>query len=430
MRANGENQEKVIRPDFNRANINDITKSWTTRKLLFLSLVTILGVFLVLEACAFFFFLFRGQVKGNLAFHPLFRTIGYQSTTFKDDRFTFDPFLSYRFKPNTRYGNLVINEHGFIGNGGNFPDLFAKKKDICRIFILGGSSVAGSGASNNDKTITAQLENLLNNRLSQQFEVINAGVDGYFSFNELSYFLFDIIWYQPDIVIFYNGYNDYAYSNWSGGYKDEYQKLHNRPNFHEYALYLLTVFPKLEKQQSTINLDIVFSKLYLTSLMRKIINKFLNTASLNTNIDVRSIRSKVRLSPEEAAILYASNIESALGAAMAHKIKIIYALQPTLINKQVLTGNERIIINTRPVFNLQWSNAETINRFYEASRSKYAKLQQKVNSNNVQVIDLSAQMWQGVSDEIYLDEVHTNDYGNYIIADALFDIITQKLGYR
>lgn len=407
-----------------KKDLEDPTSNWSRKKIVFFSLITLLIGLIVLEGAAFLFFLIRGEVHGDLAFHPLFRSLGFRSSAFSDNRFAFDPFLAYRYHPNTKYLNLAINEHGFIDNGRPFPDLFHKDKNVTRIFLLGGSSLAGSGASSNATTIAAQLEKLLNEQRPGRYEVINAGVDGYFSYNELAYCLFDLINYQPDILIFYDGWNDFAYSNWLGGYKNQYQKDHCRPNYHEYALYLLTIFPQLEKNTNIINYNALFSKSYLTIFMKRFIGRFMKTDLVINNVDVRNSKSKIRLTPDEAAGFYTANVASAAGLAASQDIKVIYALQPTILDKPALTVQEKGYFSSRPALTSELSNPRKIGEFYAAVRRGYASLQEKFSSDpRVVITDLSPTMWQGVTEEVYLDEIHTNDVGNRIIAKKLSDLI-------
>ena len=44
------------------------------------------------------------------------------------------------------------------------PEFNEKRKNIIRIVILGGSAAWGSGASNNDNTISGHLETMLNDK--------------------------------------------------------------------------------------------------------------------------------------------------------------------------------------------------------------------------------------------------------------------------
>ena len=131
-----------------------------------------------------------------------------------------------------------INEQGFRDRE---PLTVDKPADEVRIFLLGGSTAFGYGNSSNETTISEFLEARLEQRLAQQksspklyqpdvlpydennrkqalakpaklksgkYRVINAGVPGYASGNELAQLALSILQYKPDLIIVLDGYPD------------------------------------------------------------------------------------------------------------------------------------------------------------------------------------------------------------------------------
>ena len=131
-----------------------------------------------------------------------------------------------------------INEQGFRDRD---PVSLAKPADEVRIFLLGGSTAFGYGNSSNEATISEFLEARLEQRLAQQksspnlyqpnvlpydennkkqalakpaqlksgkYRVINAGVPGYTSGNELAQLALSILQYKPDLIVILDGYPD------------------------------------------------------------------------------------------------------------------------------------------------------------------------------------------------------------------------------
>ena len=135
-------------------------------------------------------------------------------TTFGD----FDPITQTRHLPGSMYAELSVNQHGFIGNGHDEDQLNAfpeKPEDLIRVILLGGSSTAGSGVTENGHTISAQLERLLNSEeventglAGTRFQVLNFGIAGGYTALEFMKFWTEIVHYQPDIVITLDGFND------------------------------------------------------------------------------------------------------------------------------------------------------------------------------------------------------------------------------
>ena len=98
-----------------------------------------------------------------------------------------------------------INSLGFRGS--EFSEI--KSPDTYRIFMVGGSTMFGSGASSDETTIPGILQKLFDSDNSvQKIEVINAGINGANSNTELNLIADKLLWYEPDLVIAYDGLND------------------------------------------------------------------------------------------------------------------------------------------------------------------------------------------------------------------------------
>lgn len=96
--------------------------------------------------------------------------------------------------------NIRINSKGFIG--AEFED--KKPEGVYRIFTLGDSCTFGGDW---DMSYAAFLGKRLN-AASKNFEVINAGIEGYNSEYALGRLKDDILTYSPDLVTIYIGWND------------------------------------------------------------------------------------------------------------------------------------------------------------------------------------------------------------------------------
>jgi hypothetical protein len=138
-----------------------------------------------------------------------------------------DGLLGYRLIPSSltveeSWTWRATNEQGLIISDPESPlknYAIPKPNDIYRIIVLGGSTVEGDGATGSLATLPAKLNIVLNESFApedqsgRRFEVINAGVGGYASAQELLYFLSSLRKYSPDLVISYNGWNDLKYEN-------------------------------------------------------------------------------------------------------------------------------------------------------------------------------------------------------------------------
>lgn len=110
-----------------------------------------------------------------------------------------------------------------------------KPENVYRIIMLGGSTLYGIGATgiypstptlNNEQTISHYLDTKLKHHVSnsnigkdgKRIEVINAAVVAYTTFQHLVYFNEVLFEYDPDLVVFLDGHNDFyyyeQYNNW------------------------------------------------------------------------------------------------------------------------------------------------------------------------------------------------------------------------
>lgn len=117
--------------------------------------------------------------------------------------------ISWQYKPDS-IGRRVIGEFNIsyiINSFGNRDKerTFMKKPNTTRILVVGDSITAGFGVEQNE-TFTYLLERMLNNG-SRNFEVWNAGVEGYSQDTEYVYLVNNIKNISPDmvVVVFYAG---------------------------------------------------------------------------------------------------------------------------------------------------------------------------------------------------------------------------------
>ncbi len=117
-----------------------------------------------------------------------------------------DDQLIFRHKPSweTRYGPVRVsyNEQGLRDRA-----ILPKNKDEYRVLALGDSVTFGWGVDQ-DRTFAARLEPLLQERLHRPVRVINSGVGGYNTVQEVTYFKRDGVALQPDLVLLTYVQND------------------------------------------------------------------------------------------------------------------------------------------------------------------------------------------------------------------------------
>lgn len=110
-----------------------------------------------------------------------------------------DPVLAYRNQPGQRGPGFAVNSRGYRG-----PELRAREAGVPRIVLLGGSAAFGFGIGSDGDTLAARLEREL-----APAEVVNAGVIGYVSGQELALLRAEVLDLDPQVVIAFDGWNDF-----------------------------------------------------------------------------------------------------------------------------------------------------------------------------------------------------------------------------
>jgi lysophospholipase L1-like esterase len=102
------------------------------------------------------------------------------------------------FRGKDRHGNpIIINSHGFRGG----ERALAKPSGVFRILVLGDSVAFGQGVAA-EATFSDQLERLLNEASSDlEVEVLNSGVRGYNTYQELLLLKEVGFKFDPDLVL-------------------------------------------------------------------------------------------------------------------------------------------------------------------------------------------------------------------------------------
>lgn len=121
--------------------------------------------------------------------------------------------------PNQENQSITINSLGFRGD-----EFSVDKSDSnYRIFMLGGSTMFGYGATSDKTTIPGYLKEFFHRDYEEyDIEIINSGIQGADSFDELNLIKTKLLNYSPNMIIIYDGWNDLRernsastiYNNW------------------------------------------------------------------------------------------------------------------------------------------------------------------------------------------------------------------------
>ena len=107
--------------------------------------------------------------------------------------------------PNQKTESITINSLGFRGDEFSID----KPDSTYRIFMLGGSTMFGYGATSDKTTIPGYLKEFFyKDYEGYDVEIINSGIQGADSFDELNLVKTKLLSYSPNMIIIYDGWND------------------------------------------------------------------------------------------------------------------------------------------------------------------------------------------------------------------------------
>jgi len=112
--------------------------------------------------------------------------------------------------PDQSTDSITINNLGF--RGAEFE--IQKPLNTYRIFMVGGSTMFGAGATSDETTIPAYVQQLFNEKnIGFGVEIINSGIQGADSNTEWKFIEQKLVTFSPDLIIIYDGWNDLRANN-------------------------------------------------------------------------------------------------------------------------------------------------------------------------------------------------------------------------
>jgi len=307
------------------------------------------------------------------------------------------------------------DQYGFVDNGYHreLPDEF--NKDHIGVVMLGGSCAMGLGATDNSKTISAVLEKKLGQGTSSKISVINAGCGGYNSWDEMIYFLTEIILKKPQIVVSFTGLNDFVAEYFGSKYYDEripntsrsLEDIAEAIKFKNYKLSFLELLSHKFKQK----------KFY-----KKILNIYRGAkgdVKLNEQNFVWGLENiKKKYDPKVVSLFWKNQI-SILGACKAHNIKCHLYIQPCYFwnKKKTLTSEEKNGINfDRKLFKEHYEDTckKYYNDFLNETKNYLNNYDQKDN-----FFESLVDIFDNLDEQCYIDNCHLSNTGQEIVANKI-----------
>jgi len=284
--------------------------------------------------------------------------------------------------PNQNFEHIKINSIGIRG------DDISPKENQLRIIMIGGSTTFGSRSISDQTTIPLQLSKLFQSKFDDHVEVINAGIGGASSFNEIEFLEQKLLTLNPDVIIVYDGWNDLVNPVVENSIKNVWEI------------------------NAQIFLKDVESYFYLPRAIEKISHKI----SSMIYLEIYGIQNlRYAQDSEEVfakkAKLWSERWSFECDKLSLENVDVHIFLQPILgAGNKSYSEYESYLINDKSL--------QRVSQHYDLLRKELPKLSEKCNSIN----DIS-DVFDNVNVPIYFDLGHTSDLGNKIIAEKIFDKI-------
>lgn len=330
-----------------------------------------------------------------------------------------DALLGWRLGKNKTARHY--NKYLYITNGQGFASLgedefrYARPKPAWtyRIIVLGGSTVMGDGVPVPADNLPACIRRAIEEHIprSKRLEVINAGVGGYDSSNEFLYLISELINYEPDLVIVYDGWNDEAYSN------RDLAKRPNAPN----SLKLKVQYDYDERLNASYEFGGSFAIFAEGTLVS--IRKALAHTGIGLPIMIaldRVLAQKKEVEPAapynpSSITRYRENLENILLIAEKHSAGVALFLQPIIgVDDKPYTPEEL----STPI-----SDMKTRKLFYADASAMFSNLKKRYFRPGSTCIEDMSKIFDHTRETVYADSGHIQRRGNEIVARK----IVQKL---
>lgn len=293
----------------------------------------------------------------------------------------------YQMLPDQHFQTININSHGFRG-----PEFsILPSENTFRIFVVGGSTTFGTGTTSDSTTIPGFLQTKFDNEtLSKNIEIINAGISGLFSGTEVGLIKQQILNYEPDLLIIYDGWNDIGkkYENYFDGVTSEDLNhiSKEKDTFYEFG-------------------ELLFS----SSTLVKVI--YTNLDYLPMSFAGPAVYQFEGTEIEKKANIWTTRWTEICKLGNEQGFDVVIIVQP------ILGSSDR---NMSQFEQKQFEWKENERRL--PALETYAKNLEKINNHCTSTADLR-NVFDGIDEPLYLDSVHLGDYGNKIVSEKIYELI-------
>jgi hypothetical protein len=313
------------------------------------------------------------------------------------------PFTAYKNLPSQRTAVFTINSRGLRAEEG------AERDPAPKIVFLGGSAAFGVGAQGNQDTIPYVLESSM-----KPYKILNAGVVGFLSGQELTYLVTELVDYHPVLVVAYDGWNDLFDSMYFPRNENE---LGFNSNFFGIESQLVSNY------QTQVSPEKSFGRLLEATsteslLLTRLRQKFSGHAA-------------VRRAPHEDILdavvrNYTNNLHKMALVSNAWNARFIVVFQPELGQKLRPTTLEKKALD------IGMSGSKNYQEEFPTLYKKFiSQAKRLLTEEGIEWIDINENTgYRDSAENLFVDVVHTNRQGNEVVANILSPKLLQLANDR
>ena len=281
-----------------------------------------------------------------------------------------------------------------------------------RVIILGGSTVEGDGAEDISSNLASHLKKRLSKRISN-IEVINAGVGGYRSRQQLLYYITELYLYNPDLVIFYDGWNDLQFARETTYNMSELTTNTTATNLSNNIL-LKNSYSTIASIKRTFFLTFhSFSNLISGTGFGEILRRF---SYIFNNKKQKEDNTQQKINYEKAAKSHILNINYAIMFSEKNNISFAYFLQPLMgVDGREINQIESDLFKNQ-TFEDRKEYYSVIGKSLKILKDEYDKI------GKVCINDISKTALKNTENlRVYEDSGHLLSKGNFYVAKKIND---------
>ncbi len=296
-----------------------------------------------------------------------------------------------------------------------------KNDKTFRIILLGGSNVAGIGTSGYKYNLASQIKKELKKTIKKEnFEILNAGVPGYYSEQIFLQLIYKLKTYNPDLLILHHGWNDSQYfeslSKLNSNNELFINREHVKMNYIVENSYSFFGSLKLFIHGTFRSLNNGLNKFATHYYIRRSINKISEQVNSNLNKNENLNTTNINDLNEYFEKRYKNALRNIIALSKEINTKIIISTEPIMgVDNKLYSKQEEKIFQS-----LTKKQIEDRKFFYNKMKIYFKS--EKEKHDNVCFHDLSNNIFRNIAQTTYVDSGHLNDLGTQLVSKKLINL--------